>query len=562
MEIEEFQLLNPIIMYKKIINIELIAKKLMKNNQNKPVIELILHNINNFIHFFQELKIIQKLIEEKLNFNVQDNELEILLSLLVPKSNSNHLSKNLIEEQVLETIFKEQYVDEYGVGNNEIYHIRIYEIRDETEKYYEIHPFYYFTEEKSYFFKIIDLITEEIDSIEINEIISVENLINKYFHKFKDILKTKYSLYNKNTERIAFLSAIKKINFEKIFPLLMDDYIEEIFLDNPYDFIYINHLKYGRCRTGIRLNSSEIDRFKTFLRLYSGKRLDYSHPSIKYVIKNQFFYCRFSIDINPININGFALDIRKLNKKIFTIQDLLKNETLSPLIAAFLFFLIIKRINITVTGETDTGKTTLINALDLLTPKEFRKIYIENVTESLDQNSFEKHQLKYRVESIEDYPEFRYTKSNQIKKLLHRTPDIIYLGEILTKEEAEAMFHCLSAGLRGFQTIHSNDINSLINRFIYHFNINISCLKDLGIIILMKKLTNERKIISISELSLDLKKEDLSIINLIQYQPKLKNWTQNNSLFESNCVQSLLLFEDLTETKFLEILRVYTEIFK
>jgi len=562
MEIEEFQLLNPIIMYKLINSIELVAKELIKNNSNKSVLDLILYNINNLINFFQELKIIQKFIEEKINFNFQDNELDILLSLLKSNLNSNHLSKNLIKEQVLNTIIKEQHVDEYSVGNNEIYHARIYEIRDEAEKYYEIYPFYYFIEEKSYFSKIIELITDETDSIEINEIISVENLINQYFHKFKDLLKTKYSFSKKNTERIAFLSAIKKIKFEKIFPLLLDDYIEEIFLDNPYDFIYINHLKYGRCRTRIRLNISEIDRFKTFVRLYSGKRLDYSHPSIKHVIKNQFFYCRFSIDIDPINLNGFAVDIRKLNKKIFTIQDLLKNETLSPLMAAFLFFLIINRINITVTGETDTGKTTLINALDLLTPKEFRKIYIENVIESLDQNLFEKHQLKYKVDSIEDYQEFKYTKSNQIKKLLHRTPDIIYLGEILTKEEAEAMFHCLSVGLRGFQTIHSNDINSLINRFLYHFNINLSCLKDLGIIILMKKLTNERKIISISELSLDLKEKDLSIINLFQYQPKLKNWNQNNSLFESNCVQNLLLFEDLTENKFYEILNLYNEIFK
>ncbi|GAG06926.1 unnamed protein product, partial [marine sediment metagenome] len=258
--------------------------------------------------------------------------------------------------------------------------------------------------------------------------------------------------------------------------------------------------KFGRCRTKINLNLKEIERLKTMARLYSGKRLDYMNPSIKLVIKNQYFYCRFAIDVDPIQIHNFALDIRKLNKNIFTIQDLLKNGTLNPLMTAFLYCNLLRKTNITITGKTDTGKTTLINTLDLLTPKEFRKIYVENVTESLKQFEFGKHQLKYQVDSLEDYLTQRYSKSNIIKTLLHRTPDIIYLGEILTKEEAEAMFHCLAAGLKGFQTIHGNDIDSLMNRFLHHFKINESCLYDLDLIILMKKERNIRRVHSIYEI--------------------------------------------------------------
>ena len=68
---------------------------------------------------------------------------------------------------------------------------------------------------------------------------------------------------------------------------MIDDFIEEIFLDSPNDFIYINHQKYGRCRTFIKFSSEEIERIKTFLRLYSGLRLDFLNPSIKHVIKNK-----------------------------------------------------------------------------------------------------------------------------------------------------------------------------------------------------------------------------------------------------------------------------------
>jgi flagellar protein FlaI len=349
---------------------------------------------------------------------------------------------------------------------------------------------------------------------------------------------------------------------EKLFPLLIDDFIEEIFLDSPKDEIYINHQTYGRCRTEIRFNSKEIERIKTLIRLYSGQRLDFMNPIIKFVIKNKYFYCRFSIDVEPIQINNFALDIRKLNKNILTIQDLLKNGTIDPLITAFLYFNILRRKNITVTGETDTGKTTLINALDLLTPKEFRKIYIENITESLNQVEYGKHQLKYKVDSLEESLIKRYSKSNQIKTLLHRTPDTIYLGEILTKDEAEAMFHCLAAGLRGFQTIHSRDLDSLMNRFIHHFKINRSCLNDLDLIILMKKDYNERKVVGVFEIGRATEIKDALYDSIFDYDPETEKWILNKSLYETRVVLEVFKYETLNRETFLSFMKLFNEIFE
>jgi len=54
-------------------------------------------------------------------------------------------------------------------------------------------------------------------------------------------------------------------NLQKLFPLLLDDYIEEIFLDSPNDKLYLNHQKYGRCRTDKKFTLKEIDRIKTLL---------------------------------------------------------------------------------------------------------------------------------------------------------------------------------------------------------------------------------------------------------------------------------------------------------
>ncbi|MFX0042032.1 MAG: ATPase, T2SS/T4P/T4SS family [Candidatus Hodarchaeota archaeon] len=448
----------------------------------------------------------------------------------------------------------------YMIGKNNLYQVYITNISFEAENKYLVHYNYQSRSEEDYIRKIIQDISNSLNIVNFDQIIPLENLINLYNREALKILSEKYRFSKIDNKKIAFISALKRLNLEKIFPLLIDDFIEEIFLDSPYDKIYINHQKYGRCRTDLKFNRREIERIKTLLRLYSGQRLDYMKPSIKLVLKNKFFYCRFALDIEPIQLNNFALDIRKLNKNILNIQDLLKNGTLSPLMASFLYFNILRRRNLTVTGETDTGKTTLINALDLLTPKEFRKIYIENIVESLNQFSFGKHQLKYKVDSYDSLLKEKYSKSSQIKTLLHRTPDIIYLGEILTKEEAEAMFHCLAAGLRGFQTIHSNNIESLINRFVYHFKINKSCLDDLDLIILMKKDGYQRKIISISEIGNDLDIPKL-YNNIFQYNPESKKWNLLNPLFETKIVNELRRYEDLNRENFSLIIKIYNEIF-
>ncbi len=506
------------------------------------------------------------------------NELKIVQSykrFLKSNSNSKDFNKFYKEFFFKKSLFFEEkksfdkavivstgdLFEKYKTGDNQIFQIYIYDIANEYEKKYTVQYSFESVIDENYFKKVVLDVKNNLKLLDINKIAPLETLVSIYNKEALNYLDSKYKFPLFERERIGYIAALCKLNLEKIFPLLIDDFIEEIFLDSPNDKIYINHQKFGRCRTDIKFTLKEIERLKTFLRIYSGKRLDYSNPSIKVVIKNKYFYCRFAIDVGPIQLNTFALDIRKLNKNILTVQDLLKNGTLNPAIAAFLYLSLIRRVNITVTGETDTGKTTLINALDLLTPKEFRKIYVENVIESLNQSKYEKHQLKYKVDSLQVGLNHKLSKQNQIRNLLHRTPDIIYLGEILTKEEAEAMFHCLAAGLKGFQTIHSNDIGSFINRIIHHFKIHISCLRDLGLIVFMKKNREKRFIDSISEINDNFVDNKDIYQTLFKFNPQKKNWANLINLFNSNIICKLRRYEDISKEKFQVLFNLYKDMF-
>jgi len=507
--------------------------------------------ISSIIDTMHKLKIVKDFHKfEKINENVESSK---YYEFLLTQHYNFSENKNKIQ-----TINKEDSLLEiYDIGKEKLFQISIYAKENETERKYIIN-YNLDTLTNDIFERIAEITVKNIGVIKLDQIVALENLIKMYENQAIREINTHYNLLESERNKIGYFAALKKLNLEKLFPLLIDDFLEEIFLDSPHDRIYLNHQKYGRCRTEIKFDSNDIERIKTLIRLYSGQRLDYSNPSIKHVLKNEFFYCRFAIDIEPINVNHFSLDIRKLNKNILTIQDLLKNKTLSPLMAAFIFFNLIRKKNFTVTGETDTGKTTLINSFDLLTPKDFRKIYIENIIESLNQIEFGKHQLKYKVNSLDTVLNDNYSKSNHIKTLLHRSPDIIFLGEILTKEETEALFHCLAAGLRGFQTIHSNNIDSLINRFLYHFKINESCLNDLNLIILMKKNNNNRRIISISEVVLqDNKYYD----QIFQYNPYSQKWDLLKTLYKTKIIEEIRKYEDLSEEKFKSTMNIYQNIF-
>ena len=80
-------------------------------------------------------------------------------------------------------------------------------------------------------------------------------------------------------------------------------------------------------------------------------------------------------------------------------------------------------------GPNGSGKTTLANALNSLAPKHWRKIFLEDSIESLPDVPEGYHQVRLQV------PPFgggnsTLSKSQEIIKLLHRSPDYLFLGEI------------------------------------------------------------------------------------------------------------------------------------
>lgn len=374
---------------------------------------------------------------------------------------------------------------------------------------------------------------------------------------------------------IAELCCYMSIGIESIAPFLIDEQVEEFFIDQPGSSVYLDHRVRGRCRTSITLSASELKRIETRVRAESGFRLDRLNPSIKTEIATKKFTVRASIDISPLAADGFHLDIRKLDMKRLSLISLIRNGTLSSEAAAYLYFCILRKTNIVAVGEPGSGKTTIANALDLLTPPNWRKITIEDAIESIPQRDLGKHQVRLRVEPFEEAKGLR-SKGREIISLLHRTPDVIYLGEIQTASHSRAMFHALSAGLTGLQTCHAGSVEQAILRWVIHHKIPPICLNQIGIIIHMKKVgiglesIERRKVVRICEVKkdeqttgmIDFSSNSVQLLDIFRWDPSSDELGSRTDLFETPSLNAIKEFEVLSKSAFENEISRYRSLFE
>lgn len=241
--------------------------------------------------------------------------------------------------------------------------------------------------------------------------------------------------------------------------LLADENISDILVNSTKN-IYIE-------KNGI-LHKSHI-KFRSQEQIYNiisrivsaiGRRVDETTP---YVDARLADGSRVNAIIPPLAIDGPCISIRKFRKKTITLDNLIKNNTLSSTMADFLKIAVQCRKNIIIFGGTGTGKTTFLNALSQYIPSDERIVTIEDAAEL---QLLQDHIVRLETREANIEGRGAITERQLVKNALRMRPDRIILGEI-RGEEAFELLQAMNTGHDGsLSTIHASSMEEVANRLV------------------------------------------------------------------------------------------------
>ncbi|MEM4841516.1 MAG: type II/IV secretion system ATPase subunit, partial [Nanopusillaceae archaeon] len=207
--------------------------------------------------------------------------------------------------------------------------------------------------------------------------------INKELAILKELVsylnRNKIKLNEKEILKIYYYLWRDLIGLEKIEPLFHDIFIEDISCDGYDSYVFVNHSKFGILKTNIMFSKEELDNLILKIAQKTGKLISYFDPILDATLPDgSRVNATYSKEITT---RGPTFTIRKFRKSLLTITDLIRLNTMSIEIAAYLWWTIENNANILVAGGTSSGKTTLLNILSLFIPPRSKIISIEDTRE-------------------------------------------------------------------------------------------------------------------------------------------------------------------------------------
>ncbi|WP_448973650.1 CpaF family protein [Oribacterium sp.] len=170
---------------------------------------------------------------------------------------------------------------------------------------------------------------------------------------------------------------------------------------------------------------------------------------------------RVHVVLPPIALKGPTVTIRKFPEPI-TMKKLIQLESLTEEASQFLQTLVCSSYNIFISGGTNSGKTTFLNALSQYIPKEERIITIEDSAELQIQSVENLVSLETRNANAEG--EGAVSISDLIKASLRMSPNRIIVGEVRGKECLD-MLNAMNTGHDGsISTGHANSSTDMLKR--------------------------------------------------------------------------------------------------
>ncbi len=249
-------------------------------------------------------------------------------------------------------------------------------------------------------------------------------------------------------ESAVVQSAVNELaGFGSLQPFLDDPSIEEIWINAP-DRVFV-------ARSGVSelapivFEAHQVRHLVERMLATTGRRVDASSPFVDASLPDG---SRLHVVIPDITAAHWSVNIRKFSRSVKTLDDLVERKSLSRKLANTLVAQMSAGTNILVSGATQAGKTTMLNALLNSVAQRERIVTVEETFE-LNCLGRDVVAMQCRQANLEGLGEV--TLRRLIKEALRMRPDRLVVGEVREAESLDLLI-ALNSGLPGACTIHGN----------------------------------------------------------------------------------------------------------
>ncbi len=288
-------------------------------------------------------------------------------------------------------------------------------------------------------------------------------------------------------------------------PLLADPTVSDILINGAHQ-IYVE--RHGKIQLTDVSFSDDAHLMKIIDKIVSrvGRRVDESSPMVDARLPDG---SRVNAIIPPLALDGPVVSIRRFAAVPLTMDKLIGNKSLTPVMGELLAGLVQAKVNILISGGTGSGKTTLLNILSASIPHDERIVTIEDAAE-LQLQQPHVVRLETRPPNIEGKGEV--TQRALVRNALRMRPDRIILGETRGAEAFDVL-QAMNTGHEGsMTTVHANTPRDALGRMENMIGMSGANLPPkvarsqiasaIGVIVQASRLTDgKRKVVSIQEIT-------------------------------------------------------------
>ena len=327
-------------------------------------------------------------------------------------------------------------------------------------------------------------------------------------------------------------------------PLIQDPYLEDISCSGVGN-VFLEHKIFQGLTASINFtNTEDLDTFVIQVSEKIGKPVTYREPIIDATLPDgSRINLVFGTDVSR---RGSNFTIRKFAADPLSIIQLVEFGGLTYEMAAYLSLAMLHGMNTFISGETASGKTTLLNAITVFLHPNAKIVSIEDTPElQVPHPNWIREVVRGKASEVDGSS---VTMFDLLRAALRQRPNEIIIGEI-RGEEGAIMFQAMQTGHACMATFHAATVEKLIQRLTGHpINIPKTYVDNLNLVVIQSavRLPNGkdgRRIIAINEIvGYDSSSDSFSYIEVFR-------WNPSNDTFEFTGHMNSYLLEEVIAGK-------------